>query len=144
VTGSPHRGPNGHSRWHLAQLNVGRLCAPAGSPLVADFFAAIAAVNAVADRSPGFVWRLQSSSGNATDIQLVDDPQMIVNLTVWESVEALHAFTYTRGGAHAPIFARRREWFEHTPDATLVLWWVPAGHIPSEREALDRLQHLRT
>jgi len=129
--------------WHLAQLNIGRLRAPIDSPLVADFVNAIAAVNESAERSPGFVWRLQSDSGNATDIQLFDDPQMIVNLTVWESIEALHVFTYSRTGMHAPVLARRREWFEHTDQAYLVLWWVPAGHIPSTQEALARLEHLR-
>jgi hypothetical protein len=131
------------SAWHLAQLNIGRLRAPIDSPVVADFVNAIAAVNDAAERSPRFVWRLQSNSGNATDIQLFDDPQTIVNLTVWESIEALHSFTYSRIGMHAPVLARRREWFEHMDQAYLVLWWVPAGHIPTTQEALARLGHLR-
>ena len=132
------------SRWHLAQLNVARLRAPTSDPLIADFMAAIDAVNAAAERSPGYVWRLKSDSGNATDIQLFNDPLTIVNLTIWESVEALHAFTYGRNGLHAPVMARRREWFHHMDEAYFVLWWVTTGHVPTPAEAVERLELLRT
>ena len=86
------------------------------------------AVNALADDSPGFVWRLQSDSGNATDIDVGGDPLFIVNLSVWESVEALSKFVYRT--AHRDVMIRRREWFERPHGPYQALWWVPAGHRP--------------
>ena len=130
------------SRHHLAQINVARLRAPIDAPETADFVAALAPVNADADAAPGFVWRLQTESGDATGVQVSDDPLLIVNLTVWESVEALEAFAY-RQAAHLAVLRRRREWFERHIEAPTALWWVAAGHIPTLDEALDRLATLR-
>ena len=127
--------------WHVAQLNVGRLIAPTSSPQVADFMAALDGVNALADRAPGFVWRLQSGSGNATDILVSADAQFLVNMSVWESVEALFDFVYR--SAHTGVMVRRRQWFEKPVELYLVLWWVPAGHIPTVEQAMARLEHLR-
>ncbi|HTV51925.1 MAG TPA: DUF3291 domain-containing protein, partial [Steroidobacteraceae bacterium] len=98
-------------------------------------------VNALAERSPGFVWRLQSASGNATDIQVSSDPRFLVNMSVWQSVEALFDFVYRT--AHTRFMSRRREWFEKPVQAYQVLWWIPAGHTPSVAEALARLEQLR-
>jgi hypothetical protein len=128
-------------KWHIAQLNVGRLVASTDSPEVADFMAALDGVNAMADAAPGFVWRLESDSGNATDIQVSADPQFMVNMSVWESVEALFEFVYR--SMHTKVMVRRREWFEQPAQPFLVLWWVPAGHTPTVAEALARLEHLR-
>jgi len=127
--------------WHIAQLNVGRAVAPPGSPELADFMAALDRINALAESSPGFVWRLQSASGNATDILVSDDPQSLVNMSVWSSLESLFAFVYRSG--HTEVMKRRREWFEKPMEAYQVLWWIPAGHIPSIDEALERLAQLR-
>lgn len=127
--------------WHIAQMNVGRTVAPVESPAIADFMAALAGINALADAAPGFVWRLQTESGNATDIRPSDDPQFIVNMSVWSSVEALFDFVYRT--AHTAVMGRRREWFEKPVEAYQVLWWVPAGHRPSVEEGLARLDHLR-
>jgi hypothetical protein len=127
--------------WHIAQLNVGRTLAPPDSPQIADFMAALDAINALADTSPGFVWRLKSDSGNATDILVSSDPNFLVNMSVWDSIEALFDFVYRT--AHTAVMARRREWFEKPSQAFLVLWWIPAGHVPSIEEALARLEHLR-
>jgi len=127
--------------WHIAQLNVGRLVAPTDSPDVAAFMAALDRVNALAEASPGFVWRLKSDSGNATDIQVSSDPQFLVNMSVWESVEALFDYVYRSG--HTKVMVRRREWFEKPDRPFLCLWWVPAGHVPTVDEALARLDHLR-
>jgi len=127
--------------WHIAQLNVGRTLAPPDSPQIADFMAALDAINALADTSPGFVWRLKSDSGNATDILVSSDPNFLVNMSVWDSIEALFDFVYRT--AHTAVMARRREWFEKPSQALLVLWWIPAGHVPSIEEALARLEHLR-
>jgi hypothetical protein len=129
------------SAWHIAQLNVGRVVAPTDSPALAEFMAALDGVNALADDSPGFVWRLKSDSGNATDIQVSADPRFLVNMSVWQSVEAL--FDYVYRTVHTKFMVRRREWFEPPVEAYLVLWWVPSGHIPTVEEAMVRLAHLR-
>ncbi len=128
-------------RWHLAQLNMGRMVAPTTAPEVAKFMAALDPINALADAAPGFVWRLQTDAGNATDIHAFDDELLLLNMSVWESIEALRAFTYT--SAHTDVLRRRREWFERLDVAHLVLWWVPAGHLPTITEALERLETLR-
>jgi len=125
----------------LAQLNVARLVAPLDDPQIADFVGALDRINALAEASPGFVWRLQGDGGNATDIRVAGDPLTIVNLSVWESIDALFDFTYRTG--HSKVLARRRDWFEPAAAAHLVLWWVPSGHRPDLAEALDRLERLR-
>jgi hypothetical protein len=129
-------------RWHLAQLNVGRMLAPVTAPEIAGFMAALDPINTLAESAPGFVWRLQTDAGNATDIHAFDDELLLLNMSVWESIEALRAFAYT--SAHTDVLRRRREWFERLDVAHLVLWWVPAGHRPTIAEALDRLDALRS
>ncbi|HWC67069.1 MAG TPA: DUF3291 domain-containing protein [Acidimicrobiales bacterium] len=127
---------------HLAQLNVGRLRAPLDDPAITDFRDNLDPINALAEASPGFVWRLQDDSGNATDIKLFDDDDlMIINLTVWESIEALADFTYRSG--HTQFLRRRREFFETLGQPILCLWWIPEGTIPSPEDAIARLEHLR-
>jgi hypothetical protein len=127
--------------WHLAQYNIARLLAPLDDPLLADFVANLERVNRLGDASPGFVWRLQTDDGTSTSVRVRGDERIIVNFTVWESIEALFEFTYHSG--HVEMYRRRREWFEHIAEAYLVLWWVPAGHIPSVEEADERLDYLR-
>ena len=126
---------------HLAQLNVGRLRAPMDDPTIDDFRTNLEPVNALAEASPGYVWRLQDDSGNATGIKLFDDDLEIVNLTVWESIEALADFTYRSG--HVELLRRRREFFEAPTQSILCLWWISEGTIPTVEEALARLEHLR-
>lgn len=127
--------------FHLAQLNIGRLLAPIDDPRIAGFVESLAPVNALAEASPGYVWRLQTADGDATSIHVFDDELMIVNLTVWESIEALRAFTY--GTRHVDVLRRRREWFERLTEAHMVLWWIPAGTLPTPSEAIERLDVLR-
>ena len=126
--------------WHLAQINVGRLVAPQGDPRVAPFFEALDAVNAIADASPGFVWRLQDESGNATAIRPTPDPLFAVNMSVWEDADALFAFVYR--SAHTPVMARRREYFDRFDGAYQALWWISAGCNPTIDEGLARLWRL--
>jgi hypothetical protein len=134
--------PRDHMKtWHIAQLNVARAVAPLDSPQLADFVAALDHINALAEASPGFVWRLKSDEGNATDIKVSDDPNLIVNMSVWESVEQLFEYVYRT--PHTKVMARRREWFEHPAEAHQVMWWIPAGHVPTAEEAMERLRHLR-
>jgi hypothetical protein len=126
---------------HLAQLNVGRLREPLDAAGSAGFVAALRPVNALADTSPGFVWRLTDEGGqDATSIRPEGD-DLIVNLSVWESREALWDFTYRT--EHLELLRRRREWFTRMVEPILVLWWVPAGHLPSVEESLARLALLR-
>jgi hypothetical protein len=126
---------------HLAQVNVARLKTPLDDPSMAEFVALLAEVNAIADKSPGFVWRLQGEEGNATYLRPYDDPLVLFNLSVWRSVESLFAYTYR--GAHLAAFKRRREWFLPMDAPHLALWWVPAGHLPGVTEAKARLELLR-
>jgi heme-degrading monooxygenase HmoA len=127
--------------WHLAQVNIALPREPLDAPLLSDFVAALAPVNAIADASPGFVWRLQTEEGDATAIRAFDDERLIVNMSVWESLEALRAFVY--GQEHAAVLRRRREWFVRLGEPETALWWVPAGTIPSLDDAKERLAHLR-
>jgi Domain of unknown function (DUF3291) len=129
------------TQWHIAQLNVGTTVAPLESAELADFVAALDGVNTLAEASPGFVWRLKSDSGNATDIKVGDDPNFIVNMSVWESVETLFEFVYR--SMHTKVMGRRRDWFTKPEQAYQVLWWVPAGHTPTVEEAMQRLELLR-
>jgi Domain of unknown function (DUF3291) len=98
-------------------------------------------VNAVADQAPGFVWRLQTEEGNATAIPVLGDDRLIVNMSVWESIDQLADFVYRSG--HVSVMRRRREWFERI-QVFMALWWVPAGHLPTVAEAEERLEHLRS
>lgn len=127
---------------HLAQLNVGRMAHALDDPRMADFMDNLNRVNAVADRSPGFVWRLQDEGGNATQIAFSDDPEVIVNMSVWESAEALEDFTWNT--VHKQFYGRRAEWFQLMTSHHLMMWWVPAGHTPTLAEAAERLEHLDT
>ena len=126
--------------FHVAQVNIALPKAPVESPLLADFMALLDPINALADASDGFVWRLQTDEGNATSIRPFEDERLMVNLSTWESVEALREFVYR--SVHVEVMRRRREWFEHMR-LYMALWWVPAGHMPSVEEAKDRLAHLR-
>lgn len=125
---------------HLAQLNVARLRAPLDSPPLADFVALLPEVNGLAEQHPGYVWRLQDDTGDATSLRPFA-PDVIVNLTVWESVEALRDFTY-RSAEHLESLRRRREWFLPYGGPHLVLWWIPAGTLPTIAESGDRLDLL--
>jgi hypothetical protein len=125
--------------FHLAQINIGRLIAPIDDPRIAGFVAALDPINALADATPGFVWRLQSASGNATDIAYNDDPFVIVNMSVWESVEALRNFVYA--SRHLNVLQDRTKWFEKMDRPHYCLWWIPAGHIPRVAEGRERLEH---
>jgi len=126
--------------YHLAQANVAHALAPPGDPLMASYVARLDEINTLADQSPGFVWRYLTDSRDPEQREF-DDPLVLFNLSVWETFEALHAYTYKT--AHAEVYAGRRRWFNDWKTAvggpSVVLWWVPAGHRPSAREAKERL-----
>jgi hypothetical protein len=123
--------------WHLAQVNIGRLVAPEGDPRVQPFFDALDRVNALAEASPGFVWRLTGEGNNATDLRPTPDPLLAVNMSVWTDADALFAFVYR--STHTPVMARRRDYFERFDGAFQAMWWIPAGEIPTLSDAFSRL-----
>ncbi|MFF3618949.1 DUF3291 domain-containing protein [Streptomyces sp. NPDC002467] len=134
--------PSAHAATHLAQLNVAALRHPLDDPRITPFVELLDPVNAAADGAPGFVWRLvEEGEADATGLRPAGD-DVIVNLSVWENQEALWDFAYRSG--HLEAMRRRREWFERHVEAHLVLWWVPAGHLPTVGEALERLADLQT
>ena len=130
----------------LAQVNIARMREPLDSPLLAEFVAALDPVNAAADAAPGFVWRLQTEDGIATAVLACEwdragSAGILVNMSVWESAEALAAYVYS--DAHRQVLRRRRQWFERMAEAYAALWWIPRGHIPTTAEAEERVIHLR-
>jgi Domain of unknown function (DUF3291) len=127
--------------FHLAQVNVARLSAPLDSPRLADFVANLEPINAIADASEGFVWRLQTEAGDATALRFMDDDWLIVNMSVWESLEALRSYVYR--SRHADVLRRRQEWFGRMIEAHVALWWIEAGTLPTLDDAQERLLRLR-
>ncbi len=125
--------------YHLAQINIGRLVAPIDDPQIAEFVAQLDTINSLAEASPGFVWRLKSDSGNATDIAYNDDPFVIVNMSVWESLEALRDYVYR--SQHTHVLKDRAKWFEKMEKPHYCLWWIPADHVPTVAEGRERLEH---
>lgn len=127
--------------FHLAQLNIARMKAPLDAPEMASFVARLEEINALADAAEGFVWRLQTPEGDATYLRPYEDDRILVNLSVWKSVEALKHYVYRT--AHAELLHDRKKWFEHFGASYLAMWWVPAGHLPGVDEAKKRLEHLQ-
>ena len=127
--------------FHLAQVNIARMRAPLDDPIMKGFVDRVADLNALADASPGFVWRLQTPAGDATYFRpFPDDERIIVNMSVWQSIDALKQYAYK--SAHADVLRQRHQWFEPFSGVSLALWWIPAGHRPGIDEAKKRLAHL--
>jgi Domain of unknown function (DUF3291) len=124
----------------LAEINVARLRYPLDDPRVAEFVANLDRVNALAEGSPGFVWRLKDEAGNATQIRAYDDPLIIVNMSVWSSIETLYEFAYKT--MHRRFVQRRKEWFDLFGAAYLALWWIADGRYPDVGKGRRRLAHL--
>lgn len=127
-------------RFHLAQINIARMQAPLEHPSMHAFVAQLESINRLADESPGFVWRLQTEEGDATALRVFDDPMLLVNMSVWESFEALKEYVYR--SAHRGPLRDRQRWFGRLPGAHLALWWIPAGSEPSLDDAKRRLRLL--
>lgn len=133
---------NKHQNMHLAQLNIAEMKAPIDSPLLADFVAQLDKVNALAEASEGFVWRLVGDGGeDATALRFEGKPNLLINMSVWTSVEALEDFTY-KNAAHTAVMRDRKKWFDKMEKMHLVLWWIPEGHQPTLLEARERLEYL--
>jgi hypothetical protein len=129
------------SPFHLAQVNIALMRGALDDPIMAEFVSLLDEINALADRSPGFVWRLQTEAGNATYLRPYDDDRILFNLSVWQSIEQLKEYVYR--SAHGAVMRRRREWFEKFDGMYMALWWIKAGHIPTVEEAKQRLDYLR-
>ena len=125
---------------HLAQVNIARMLASLTDPLMAGFVAELDAINALADNSSGFLWRLQTPEGNATDIRPFEDDLILVNLSLWASLADLSAFVYK--SRHRQILQQRPQWFQRYNGPYIALWWVPSGHIPTVEDAKERLTYL--
>ena len=130
-----------NEQWQLAQMNVGTVLYPPDDPRLDGFMSRLDEINALAEQSPGFVWRLQSDSGNATDIDVGGPELFLVNMSVWETAE--HLFGYVYKSMHREVMVQRRQWFEKPANMYQVLWWVPAGHLPTAEEGLERLALLQ-
>jgi hypothetical protein len=129
--------------YYLAQVNIARMQAPLHDPLMADFVAQLDPVNALADNSPGFIWRLQTPEGNATDIRPYKDELILFNMSVWASLNEYSSYVYASGTSHREVMKQRRRWFQRMEGPYTALWWVPQGHIPTVEEAKERLEYLR-
>lgn len=127
-------------KYYLAQINIALMKAPLDNPIMAEFADALDKINKVAETSPGFVWRLKTSSGNATDIRAYSDPKMLVNISVWRSVQQLQVYVYQ--SLHRDFFVRRRKWFEKYQGEHFAMWWIPAEHLPTVEEGKAKLEYL--
>ena len=125
----------------LAQLNLARLKAPKGDPITEEFFSSIPPINALAESSPGFVWRLIGDVKDHTDIEYFLDPLMVVNISVWTDLESFRHFVYKSG--HVQYIKRKKEWMERFGQTYAVMWWVPDGHEPTLTEAKEKFDALR-
>lgn len=135
---------SGAQRYHLAELNLARLLYPLDGPESAEFAAALEPVNMLAELAPGFIWRLKDDGGSSSsyvEIDEIDDPQVIVNFSIWTDIDSLMHFVMKSG--HVAYFRRRKEWFEKNVETAMVCWWIPAGERPSASEAMQRLEELR-
>ncbi len=128
-------------KYHIAQINIGRILAPIGDPIMAEFVAQLPPINALADRSPGFVWRLQTEEGDATSVKIYDDDFVIINMSVWESVDTLREYVYK--SAHSGVLRDRKRWFEKFDGPYYALWWIHLGDVPSLEDGKERLEYLR-
>ena len=126
--------------FHLAQANVARMRFPIDHPAMESFRVQLAPINALADQAPGFVWRLQTAEGDSTAIRVFDDPLVLFNMSVWASAEALYDYTYKSG--HIALLRGRAEWFERPAGPSLVMWWIPAGTLPTIEDAKGKFDRL--
>ena len=127
--------------FHLAQVNIGRARGEMTDPVMAGFAARLEDINALAERTPGFVWRLQTEDGDATAVRpYPGDNRIMINLSLWADLAALREYVFR--SAHAEVMRPRREWFERFERVYVAMWWVPAGHRPTVMEAVERLAHL--
>ena len=125
---------------HIVQANIAQMRAPLDDPMMAGFNERLEPLNALADESPGFVWRLRTEEGDATEIDVFGDELVLFNMSVWESIDALESYVYNSN--HVSAVQKRAEWFERPTKSPFVLWWIEAGEIPTIEEGKARLEKL--
>jgi hypothetical protein len=128
------------TNFHIAQVNIASMLQPLDDPSMQGFVEALAPINALAESSPGFVWRLTTPAGDASTLRVFPDPRIIINMTVWDSIESLWDFVYK--AQHTPVMGQRGKWFERMKSSHMAMWWVEAGTIPSLEDAKERLEHI--
>ena len=128
------------SEYQLAQINIAKARAAMDSEVMKGFVDRLDEINALADEAPGFVWRLQTEEGDATAIQAFEDPDLIVNMSVWDDIDSLKSYVYK--SLHVELIRDRDAWFSKITESHQVLWWVPRGHIPTVEEGKERLKLL--
>lgn len=127
--------------YHLAQVNVAKMLEPLNSPVMADFVNNLDVINALAEQSEGFIWRLKDDQNSAVSIKAFDDDLMIINMSVWKNAESL--FNYVYKSNHLSVFKRKSEWFTRMTNMHMAMWYIPNSHVPTPAEAIDRLEHIR-
>ncbi len=128
------------SKYHLAQVNISKAIAPLDTPPLKGFVDRLDEINDLADKHPGFVWRLIGENNNATEFTWSEDPLIIVNMSVWETIDDFHQYVYHT--SHVELLSQRSQWFEPLGSPHMAMWWVKKGHTPSIAEAKKRLQHI--
>jgi Domain of unknown function (DUF3291) len=128
-------------QYHLAQVNIGKILAPMDSPLMSEFKNNLDRINALAEASEGFIWRLKDDNNNATSIKVFEDDFMLINMSVWKDIDALYKYVYE--SAHMEYLKNRKAWFERLTEKYMALWWIPGDHIPTPSEAIERINHIR-
>lgn len=126
--------------YHIAQVNIGRILGPMDGDIMYGFASRLEEINALADGYEGFVWRLQTDEGDATALRPYEDDRMLINMSVWETIDSLWDYTYK--SVHVELLKNRRDWFEHMKEVYTCLWWVPVGDIPTPNDAKERLAYL--
>lgn len=129
------------AEYHIAQFNIAKAKAELESETMSGFVARLDEINELGESSPGFVWRLKGDKGDAEVLRVFRDPLYVANLTLWESLESLRDFVYKT--VHVELIRDREAWFHKMGESHMVLWWVPAGHIPTVEEAREKLGHIR-
>jgi len=129
------------AKYHLAQVNIALAKGEMDTELMNGFVSRLDEINEKADKSEGFIWRLQTDDGDSTAIRVFDKPLLLVNISVWESIDTLKNFVYT--SAHVELIRDRQAWFHKFVDAHQALWWIPQGHIPTTEEAKEKLEHIQ-
>ena len=125
----------------LAQLNIARMLAPLGSEVMREFEERLDPVNALAEQSPGFVWRYKEENDNATAVTIFDDDKWLINMSVWQSIDDLFNYVYKSG--HLQVFRKKQQWFEHSKEKTMVMWYIEDCEYPTVEQAVERLLYLR-
>jgi len=128
-------------QYQLAQVNIAQAKAEMDTKTMSGFVNRLDEINALAEKSKGFVWRLQSDDGDATSIRVFDDPLLLVNMSVWDDIESLRNYVYK--SLHIELVRDREAWFNKMSSMHQALWWIPNGHIPTTQEAKNKLELLR-